>query len=192
MADTAPAADSAPLADAMATLTVKSSSSNNTAAAAAAAAVEAPDAAPAPDSAARLPEPLLDENPNRYTMLPIKYPAIWEMYKKAEASFWTGEFFRLRERGACAPRGAAAERRATRFKSKATIERKAGGGALLSSCPAPAHLVSCPGPCRSGLGGVPSEGLGPSRLGAGGEKAGRWGESREGSPLSLSLSAPDG
>merc|ERR1712224_528908 len=24
-------------------------------------------------------------------MFPIKYPAIWEMYKKAEASFWTAE-----------------------------------------------------------------------------------------------------
>jgi len=23
-------------------------------------------------------------------MFPIKYPAVWEMYKKAEASFWTG------------------------------------------------------------------------------------------------------
>jgi len=24
-------------------------------------------------------------------MFPIKFPSIWEMYKKAEASFWTGE-----------------------------------------------------------------------------------------------------
>jgi len=24
-------------------------------------------------------------------MFPIKYPAVWEMYKKAEASFWTAE-----------------------------------------------------------------------------------------------------
>jgi hypothetical protein len=35
-------------------------------------------------------EPLLDENPDRFCMFPIKYPQIWEMYKKAEASFWTG------------------------------------------------------------------------------------------------------
>lgn len=58
-------------------------------------------------------EPLLRENPDRFTMFPIKcvgavttspsfwprltpeaapdrYPDIWEMYKKAEASFWTG------------------------------------------------------------------------------------------------------
>lgn len=36
-------------------------------------------------------EPLLEENPERFCMFPIKYPDIWEMYKKAEASFWTGE-----------------------------------------------------------------------------------------------------
>lgn len=26
----------------------------------------------------------------RFCMFPIKFPSIWEMYKKAEASFWTG------------------------------------------------------------------------------------------------------
>ncbi|XP_074320886.1 ribonucleoside-diphosphate reductase small chain-like [Silene latifolia] len=36
-------------------------------------------------------EPLLAENPDRFCMFPIKYPQIWEMYKKAEASFWTAE-----------------------------------------------------------------------------------------------------
>lgn len=36
-------------------------------------------------------EPLLLENPNRYTLFPIKYDSIWQMYKKAEASFWTAE-----------------------------------------------------------------------------------------------------
>jgi hypothetical protein len=40
-------------------------------------------------------EPLLAENPQRFCMFPIKYPEIWEMYKKAEASFWTGNFFCL-------------------------------------------------------------------------------------------------
>jgi hypothetical protein len=39
----------------------------------------------------KVPEPLLDENPDRFCMFPIHYPVIWEMYKKAEASFWTGE-----------------------------------------------------------------------------------------------------
>merc|ERR1712216_279570 len=38
-----------------------------------------------------LAEPLLDENDQRFTMFPIQYPAVWEMYKKAEASFRTAE-----------------------------------------------------------------------------------------------------
>jgi ribonucleoside-diphosphate reductase beta chain len=36
-------------------------------------------------------EPILQENKDRFVLLPIKYPAIWEMYKKHEASFWTAE-----------------------------------------------------------------------------------------------------
>ncbi|KAK3036444.1 hypothetical protein RJ639_030043 [Escallonia herrerae] len=36
-------------------------------------------------------EPLLAPNPDRFCMFPIHYPQIWEMYKKAEASFWTAE-----------------------------------------------------------------------------------------------------
>ncbi|MBI1858393.1 MAG: ribonucleotide-diphosphate reductase subunit beta [Candidatus Melainabacteria bacterium] len=36
-------------------------------------------------------EPLLKENKNRFVLFPIKYHSIWEMYKKAEASFWTAE-----------------------------------------------------------------------------------------------------
>ncbi|KAL0054972.1 hypothetical protein WJX82_005316 [Trebouxia sp. C0006] len=36
-------------------------------------------------------EPILRENPDRFCMFPIKYNAVWEMYKKAEASFWTAE-----------------------------------------------------------------------------------------------------
>ncbi|KAL5057143.1 hypothetical protein RYX36_028747 [Vicia faba] len=36
-------------------------------------------------------EPLLAPNPDRFCMFPIQYPKIWEMYKKAEASFWTAE-----------------------------------------------------------------------------------------------------
>jgi ribonucleoside-diphosphate reductase subunit M2 len=42
-------------------------------------------------------EPLLAENPQRFCMFPIKYPEIWEMYKKAEASFWTAEEVDLSE-----------------------------------------------------------------------------------------------
>jgi ribonucleoside-diphosphate reductase beta chain len=36
-------------------------------------------------------EVLLQENKERFVLFPIKYPKIWEMYKKAEASFWTAE-----------------------------------------------------------------------------------------------------
>merc|ERR1719240_1353002 len=36
-------------------------------------------------------DPLLVENPRRFVMFPIQYPAVWEMYKKHEASFWTAE-----------------------------------------------------------------------------------------------------
>ena len=36
-------------------------------------------------------EPLLKENPNRFVIFPIQWPDIWQMYKKAEASFWTVE-----------------------------------------------------------------------------------------------------
>jgi len=36
-------------------------------------------------------EPLLRPNPRRFVLLPIQYPDIWQMYKKAEASFWTIE-----------------------------------------------------------------------------------------------------
>ncbi|MDB5024751.1 MAG: ribonucleoside-diphosphate reductase [Mucilaginibacter sp.] len=36
-------------------------------------------------------EVLLRENKDRFVILPINYPLIWEMYKKHEASFWTAE-----------------------------------------------------------------------------------------------------
>lgn len=36
-------------------------------------------------------EPLLMSNPRRFVMFPIEYHDIWQMYKKAEASFWTAE-----------------------------------------------------------------------------------------------------
>lgn len=36
-------------------------------------------------------EPLLKDNPSRFVIFPIKYHDIWQMYKKAEASFWTAE-----------------------------------------------------------------------------------------------------
>lgn len=36
-------------------------------------------------------EPLLRPNDNRFVVFPIKYPEVWKMYKRAEASFWTAE-----------------------------------------------------------------------------------------------------
>jgi len=36
-------------------------------------------------------EPLLQEDPLRFVLFPIKHHDIWEMYKKHEASFWTAE-----------------------------------------------------------------------------------------------------
>jgi ribonucleoside-diphosphate reductase beta chain len=36
-------------------------------------------------------EPILQENKDRFVLFPIKHKEIWEMYKKAEASFWTAE-----------------------------------------------------------------------------------------------------
>lgn len=36
-------------------------------------------------------EPLLIENRDRFVLFPIQHDDIWQMYKKAEASFWTAE-----------------------------------------------------------------------------------------------------
>ncbi len=37
------------------------------------------------------PEPILQENNNRFVIFPIEHHDIWEWYKKCEASFWTAE-----------------------------------------------------------------------------------------------------
>ncbi|MDH5397893.1 MAG: ribonucleoside-diphosphate reductase small subunit [Cyclobacteriaceae bacterium] len=37
------------------------------------------------------PEPILQENKDRFVLFPIEHDDIWEFYKKAEASFWTAE-----------------------------------------------------------------------------------------------------
>jgi ribonucleoside-diphosphate reductase subunit M2 len=36
-------------------------------------------------------EPLLQDTDNRYVIFPIQHHDIWDMYKKAQASFWTAE-----------------------------------------------------------------------------------------------------
>ncbi|ORX33555.1 ribonucleoside-diphosphate reductase [Kockovaella imperatae] len=40
-------------------------------------------------------EPLLQETTSRFVLFPIKYREIWQMYKKAQASFWTAEEINL-------------------------------------------------------------------------------------------------
>ena len=57
-------------------------------------------------------EPILQVNNQRFVLFPIKYPRVWEMYKKAEASFWTAEEVDLAVSCALPPRhraGAPAE-----------------------------------------------------------------------------------
>lgn len=36
-------------------------------------------------------EPLLQDNPGRFVLFPLNYKKVWEMYKRAVASFWTAE-----------------------------------------------------------------------------------------------------
>lgn len=36
-------------------------------------------------------EPILAESSQRFCMFPVRYDPLWEMYKKAQASFWTAE-----------------------------------------------------------------------------------------------------
>ena len=36
-------------------------------------------------------EPLLEEDQNRFVLFPIKYAAIWNMYKKQVDCFWRAE-----------------------------------------------------------------------------------------------------
>lgn len=49
-------------------------------------------------------EPILTENKQRFVLFPIKHPQVWEMYKKAEASFWTAEEVDLAVRAHLPPR----------------------------------------------------------------------------------------
>lgn len=40
---------------------------------------------------ALLPEPLLEDNPNRFVLFPLQYNDIWKMYKDQMACFWTAD-----------------------------------------------------------------------------------------------------
>ena len=43
-------------------------------------------------------EEILKENKSRFTLFPIVHKDVWQMYKKAEASFWTAEEVDLSKR----------------------------------------------------------------------------------------------
>ena len=36
-------------------------------------------------------EPILEETLDRFTVFPLQYPELWELYKKAQMSNWTAE-----------------------------------------------------------------------------------------------------
>ena len=76
----------------------------------------------------RVAEPLLDPNDDRFTMFPIKYGDIWEMYKKAEASFWTGTSHRSTARYSRSVRTRSPRftRRATRARSESGLPERFG------------------------------------------------------------------
>lgn len=38
-----------------------------------------------------VPEPILEQNDQRYVIFPIQYPSVYDMYKKHLASFWTAD-----------------------------------------------------------------------------------------------------
>ena len=83
----------------------------------------------------RVAEPLLDPNDDRFTMFPIKYGDIWEMYKKAEASFWTGT---SREPSLDAVRAESRPRSLSRRARDASFG--ASEGCQFNRCPSPSPL----------------------------------------------------
>ena len=46
----------------------------------------------------QVPEPILQENADRFVIFPIEHHDIWEWYKKSEASFWTAEEIDLHQK----------------------------------------------------------------------------------------------
>ena len=52
--------------------------------------LQSPTSIAEPDALLPL-KPLLQENPHRFVLFPIKHEDIWKMYKQAKASFWTAE-----------------------------------------------------------------------------------------------------
>lgn len=86
---TSSATASSPVSSPLACLTASSPSASPVSSPLAAPATPTPAAAAETKEFAG--EPLLEENPQRFVLFPISYNRVWEMYKKAEASFWTAE-----------------------------------------------------------------------------------------------------
>jgi len=93
-------------------------------------------------SASDAAEPILRDNPDRFILLPITYPEVWAMYKKAEASFWTGALREWRWR-ACG--GSAETGRARQFAHGASDSFGKGRPAR------PAQAPAAPPPTLHGL-----------------------------------------
>ena len=54
-------------------------------------ALPAPIVVSPPEEPPQVPEPLLQENPDRFVIFPIKHPDLWAKYKQHMAVFWTPE-----------------------------------------------------------------------------------------------------
>ena len=82
-------------------------------------------------------EPILQSNKQRFVLFPIKYPRVWEMYKKAEASFWTAEEIDLAVRAMPRTATLALRHRAACPRVAATPARKRACLTLAHSSAAP-------------------------------------------------------
>jgi ribonucleoside-diphosphate reductase beta chain len=48
-------------------------------------------------SDSKITEPILIENPNRFTVFPVNHNDLWQLYKEAESSFWVAEEIDLKD-----------------------------------------------------------------------------------------------
>ena len=100
-------------------------------------------------------EPILQVNKQRFVLFPIKYPRVWEMYKKAEASFWTAEEVDLAVSRALPPRHpgtglgtrvGTSSRAAVPHRAEAPDSRPAATRQQLEEPPSRVHATPRPGP----------------------------------------------
>ena len=107
-------------------------------------------------------EPILQVNKQRFVLFPIKYPRVWEMYKKAEASFWTAEEVDLAVSRALPPRHpgtgpgtrvGTSSRSAVPRRADAPDSRPAASSRQLEEPPSRVHATPRPGPACVGASG---------------------------------------